>query len=214
MTSNPFFETVYEDNAIVVANKDHGLAVIEERNSNGGTCLKNELRKIYGDIYTVHRLDKGTGGLVVFAKNKQSHRELNAQFSSGLVYKRYCCLTSGIFPAAVTCMLPLSGRPQKGRYKVNFKSGKKAITSFYPVSYKKDKSLVEAEMYSGRTHQIRVHLKSLGHPLLQDFLYNQKTEDRRLTLFCYNLSFVNPYNHMRDIFSVPLSDFMQYHYKI
>jgi len=211
MISNPSFKkfVVYEDESIVVFNKPHGLLVTEDRYDKNIPYLKKILSEFYGNIYVVHRLDKGTGGLMVFAKSQDAHRLLCSAFEKGDVKKEYFCIVKGAFTYAVTCMLPLSSKAQRGKYKINFKSGRKAVTSFYPVKIGKKCSLVKAELHTGRTHQVRVHLKALGHPLYQDFLYNEKTEDKRLTLFCYKLFFVNPYNNKCDTFSIELSDFMQ-----
>ncbi len=211
MISNPSFKEflVYEDESIVVLDKPHGLLVTQDRYDKNIPYLKKMLSEYYGNIYVVHRLDKGTGGLLVFAKNKDAHRFLCSAFEKAEVRKKYLCIVRGKFEYAVTCMLPLSARAQRGKYKINFKSGRKAVTSFYPVKIGEKSSLVKAELHTGRTHQVRIHLKALGHPLFQDFLYNEKIEDKRLTLYCSNISFKHPLRGVTMHFERPLSSFMQ-----
>ena len=211
MISNPSSKefVVYEDESIVVLDKPHGLLVTEDRYDKNIPYLKKMLSEYYGDIYVVHRLDKGTGGLLVFAKNKDAHRFLCSVFEKREVSKEYLCIVRGKFEYGVTCMLPLAARAQRGKYKINFKSGKKAVTSFYPVKIGEKCSLVKAELHTGRTHQIRVHLKALGHPLFQDFLYNKKIDDKRLTLFCNKIALKHPINGVFMQFERSLSSFMQ-----
>ena len=211
MISNPSFKdfVVYEDESIVVLSKPHGRLVTEDRYDKNIPHLKKMLSEYYGNIYVVHRLDKGTGGLMVFAKNRDAHRFLCSAFEKGEVAKEYLCLVKGRFEDAVTCMLPLASRAQRGKYKINFKSGRKAVTSFYPVKIGEKCSLVKGELYTGRTHQVRVHLKALGHPLFQDFLYNEKIDDKRLTLFCSSITFEHPLRRVTKHFERSLSSFMQ-----
>jgi len=211
MISNPSFKefVVYEDESIVVLDKPHGLLVTEDRYDKNIHYLKKMLSEYYGKIFVVHRLDKGTGGLIVFAKDKDAHRFLCSEFEKGEVGKGYLCIVKGKFENAVTCMLPLAARAQRGKYKINFKSGRKAVTSFYPAKTGEKSSLVKAELHTGRTHQIRVHLKALGHPLFQDFLYNEKIDDKRLTLFCSSIAFKHPVRGVTMHFERHLSKFMR-----
>lgn len=145
---------------------------------------------------------------MVFARTSDSHRNLCGQFESGSVKKQYLALVRGTFDYPLTTMLPISGKPDHGRYRLNFRSGKPAATSFYPVSYGKSATLVRAELHTGRTHQIRVHLKAFKHPLYQDFLYGEPCEDRRLSLFAAGLKFVHPVTGEPAVFEEPLSEFM------
>jgi RluA family pseudouridine synthase len=206
---NQYFKLVYDDNDIVVVDKEHGVHVIEDRYDKSIICLKSILASIYGRIFVVHRLDSGTGGLMVFAKNEKAHRMLSIQFEKGMVKKEYFAIVEGEFKYPVTCLLPISKVNYHGRYKINFKSGKSAQTSFFPEKILKDRTLVKAIPYTGRSHQIRVHLKALKHPLLQDFLYNRKIDDKRLSLQASSLSFVHPETGLEINFSVDLSDFMK-----
>lgn len=166
-------EIIYENNDFIVVNKPHGMAVIRGRNREDDVVLYDVLRAKYGNLYLIHRLDAPVGGLMVLAKNKKSCAKLTEQFEQHRVVKKYLCFCDGVFDSPLTLMLPISKRNYRGQYKINFTSGKKSITTFYPVGTYLDKSIVIAMPITGRTHQIRVHLKALGVPIIGDFLYNK-----------------------------------------
>lgn len=211
MTSTQFFdiETIYEDESILVINKPHGLLTIKDRYDKKLPNLKDILREKYRDIFVVHRLDLGTAGVMVFAKNALAHRNLNKQFESHNIKKEYLAIVRGVGFKPVTVMLPISTKNSHGKYKINFKSGKKGITSFYPISENNGFSLIKATPLTGRTHQIRIHLKALKYPLAKDFLYNEKSDDKRLTLMCGLLSFKHPKTGTELTFSAELTKFMK-----
>lgn len=209
MNTDQFFKIIHEDDDIIVLDKAHGVLVIEDRYDQDIPCLRGILRDIYGKIFVVHRLDSGTGGLMVFAKNEQTHRKLSVQFEKGGVEKEYYALVEGRFDSPITCMLPISKVNYHGKYKINFKSGRNAITTFYPLEYYKDSTLLKVIPYTGRTHQIRVHLKALKHPLVRDFLYNKKTDDRKLTLQSSKISFFHTTKNVRLSYSIGISDYIK-----
>ncbi|WP_022852106.1 RluA family pseudouridine synthase [Limisalsivibrio acetivorans] len=188
--------------------KPHGLHVLPDRYDETIPTLQRVLEKEFGRLYVVHRLDSGTGGVMIFAKTKSFHSYMNTLMEEGRTEKRYLAIVKGAMPEAVTVMLPISKRNQKGRYKINFKSGRRAVTSFYPKVVSERASLVEAQLHTGRTHQIRVHLRAHGHPLEQDFLYNERIDDRRLTLFAKSLDFIDERGTPVHL-EAELSDFMR-----
>ncbi len=200
------YETIFEDNDIVVVSKAHGLHVIQDRACAETNVLHNLLKDKYGKIFTVHRLDAGTGGLIVFAKTAYSHKQLSIQFDTREVYKEYIAITNGTV-INQTLMLPIA-KGSHGKFKINFKSGKQAITSFITADTKNNHSLLKCAIYTGRTHQIRVHLRALKAPLYQDWLYNTKIDDKRLTLFSHRLAFTHPVTKDFVDFTAPMSDFM------
>jgi len=199
---------VYEDDFLVVINKPHGILVVEDRYDKNLPTLKSILKEKYGEIFVTHRLDFGTSGVMIFAKDTFVHKRINEQFEKGEVEKEYLALVKGTGFLPVTVMLPISKRNSKGRYKINFKSGRKAITTFFPIKEFKNTTLVKAIPLTGRTHQIRVHLKSIKFPLAKDFLYGEKSEDKRLTLMCSKMSFMHPKTEEKLTFELNLSDFL------
>ncbi len=200
------YNIIFEDHDIIVVSKAHGLHVIRDRYNVEKHVLHDMLAEKYGKIFTVHRLDAGTGGLIVFAKTAYCHKNLCMQFDSRTVIKQYIAITKGTL-ADQTLMLPIA-KGSHGKFKINFKSGKQAITMFQTLDSNESHSLVSARILTGRTHQIRVHLRALKAPLYQDWLYNEKIDDKRLSLFSYKLSFKHPITNEQLSFKAPLSDFM------
>lgn len=199
------YTEVYKDKNILAVQKNHGVYVIPDR-ENTVTPLIDILRHDYGEVYVTHRLDAGTGGLMVFARNKYAHRHISMQFEKSAVTKYYIAVTAGfIYPQ--TLMLPIA-KSNHGKYSINFKSGKNAVTSFYNLSSSSKGSLILASPKTGRTHQIRVHLKALKAPLYQDFLYHQKTNDKKLTLQCFCMGIYNPENEKLIYFKSNITKFM------
>lgn len=202
-----FYSLLFEDDDMLAVSKNHGVYVIPDRQNQCVDTLFSVLTENFGRIYTVHRLDMGTAGVMIYAKTPDFHRELCLLFENRKVEKTYIAITRGrIF--SQTLMLPIAAGG-KGRYKINFKSGKSAITSFRTLDYKSGASLIEAKPYTGRTHQIRVHLKALKAPLYYDYLYNSKTTDKRLPLFAKSLSFIHPVTKKLFFIEAPYSSFMK-----
>ena len=199
---------IYEDTDIVAISKPHGLHSVEDRHGAETETVRSLLDGIYGKIYMVHRLDAGTGGIMLCAKNPQAHAFLNNQFEKGAVKKEYIAAVKGCFGGEVTIMLPIAPKIAHGKYKINFKSGKHAVTTFCPVKCHEDISIVRAVPLTGRTHQIRVHLKAHKHPLAADWVYNERTDERRLSLFARSISFTHP-NGAEMTLNAPVSGFMQ-----
>lgn len=200
------YKEIYKDNNYLIIYKEHGIYVINDRQMQH-TPLIDILRKEYGSqIYVCHRLDAGTSGLMIFARNKNAHTYISKLFEENKVQKYYLAVAS----AAIynqTVMLPIA-KKNHGKYSINFKSGKKAITSFYNISSNSNASLILAKLYTGRTHQIRIHLKALKAPLYYDFLYNKKIDDKRLSLECIYLSFYNKFTNKSFSFTGKISFFM------
>lgn len=183
-------EIIYEDNDILVINKPKGM-VVHPGAGNYENTLANALAYKYKDKLSdiggklrpgiVHRIDKETSGLLVIAKNNIAHSELGKQFSVHSIKRKYQCLVWGI-------LRPLSGRIEtfisrnkKNRQlmQVSLSSGKKSITNYKTVKVYNIKdipkiSLVECELETGRTHQIRVHLKFKGSSILGDNQYGKR----------------------------------------
>lgn len=160
-----------ENDEFVAINKPSGLLSIPDREGKD-VSLKTLLKIKYGDIYTVHRLDRDTSGIVVFAKHEDSHKFLSQQFENRETTKIYNGLVLGqpLEPAAVINE-PISEHPSKKGMMTVYKKGKESITEYEVVESFRLFSWMKFKILTGRTHQIRVHMKFLGNPIACDPLY-------------------------------------------
>lgn len=162
---------VFENDEFVAVNKPAGLLTIPDREQSGRS-LKEILINRYGTIFTVHRLDKDTSGLIMFAKNEMSHKYLSRLFEERKIEKYYLGIVLGS-PGNRSGEIdaPISEHPvNKGMMVVN-RNGKPSLTSYEVIEANPAYSLVSFRLHTGRTHQIRVHSKNIGHPLACDPLY-------------------------------------------
>ncbi|MDR1429918.1 MAG: RNA pseudouridine synthase [Spirochaetaceae bacterium] len=176
MKQKQFFTVLYENEFLLAVNKASGIAVSPDRWDESKERLDRLLDAYLGGrAYTVHRLDRDTSGLVLFAKTPPAHRELSLAFANNGVQKRYIAVIHGV-PSweETSCDLPLvPGGDKKHRTVIDKYRGKKSYTSFRLLGNAGNYSVVEAKPKTGRTHQIRVHLAALGHPLVCDTLYGR-----------------------------------------
>jgi len=171
---------IEEDEKLVAVNKPSGLLTIPDREGKE-ISLKQILKNKYGEIFTVHRLDKNTSGLVVFAKTEAAHKELSQLFEARETVKIYNGLVLGSpFQKSGTIDEPIAEHPfKKGLMTVYKKArpddpvgrGKESITEYEVLENFKFYSWMQFKILTGRTHQIRVHMKHLGHPIVCDELY-------------------------------------------
>lgn len=161
---------ITEDEHIVALNKPSGVLTIPDR--QGNISLKNYLQQVYGEIFTVHRLDKDTSGIVVFAKNEQAHKQLSQLFEGRDVEKYYLGFVLGKFaePSGTIDAGIMEHPVTKGTMVVN-KKGKPSVTDYGVLETFRFFSWVQFRIHTGRTHQIRVHMKHAGHPIVCDELY-------------------------------------------
>ncbi len=210
---NRLYDLVYEDDQIIIVNKFSGVPVIPGRTSEMDRSLKYALKSKYGEIFIVHRIDEETSGLVIMAKDADTHRSLNTMFQNREIQKKYLLLINGIpYPEEGTIELPLKKLNNQNKSIVH-KEGKEAKTTYKVLEKFKNICFCEAEIHTGRHHQIRVHFNAINFPLLVDpiygksefFLseikskrYNKGKEEiekpimNRLSLHAYSLSFVHP----------------------
>jgi RluA family pseudouridine synthase len=165
---------LYEGAGLLVVAKPAGALVIPGRDE-GGSSLREKLEEQLGrKVFVVHRLDRDTSGVLVFALDAERHRALSQAFEAGKVRKRYLALVEGRVEAPQLVDAALVPA-RKGRMRVARpgEQGKPSRTRVRPVETFAKASLVEAEPLTGRTHQIRVHLLNMGHPLLVDHQYGR-----------------------------------------
>ena len=180
-------DIVYEDEDIIVVNKPKGMVVHPANGNPDGTLVnaimahcKGSLSGIGGEIRPgiVHRLDKDTSGLLIVAKNDKAHINMSEQIKNREVKKVYIALVRGVVPEnEATINMPI-GRSSKDRKKMAVrKDGKEAITHFKVLKRYANYTLLEVKIDTGRTHQIRVHMAEIGHPVVGDMVYsNGKNE--------------------------------------
>lgn len=155
----------------IAVNKPSGMLSIPDREGKEPS-LKLMLREKYGEIFTVHRIDRDTSGLIVFARNETAHKHLSAQFENRLTKKIYTGIVLGC-PSAVsgTVNVPIAEHPAQNGTMVIHRKGKESITDYEVVQDFGIYSYMRFRIHTGRTHQIRVHMKEIGHPLVCDPLY-------------------------------------------
>ena len=160
-----------EDENLVAINKPSGLLTIPDREGKE-ISLKQILKNKYGDIFTVHRLDRDTSGTVVFAKNEEAHKQLSQLFEARETVKIYNGFVLGSpFQKSGTIDEPIAEHPVKKGLMTVYKKGKESFTEYEVLENFKLYSWMQFRILTGRTHQIRVHLKHLGHPIVCDELY-------------------------------------------
>lgn len=196
-------EIIYQDESLLLVNKPAGLLTIRDGYDASLPNLVDMVRQDFDKCWVVHRLDKETSGLVLFALTAGAHRNLNIQFQDRKVKKEYRALVLGKVEAeefAINAPLRVNG-DRMHRSTIDFTNGKPALTKFYALRLFKLVSYVKAIPKSGYTHQIRAHLAYAGHPILGDALYIRKdlgfspmepTPIARVALHAYQLSFSHP----------------------
>lgn len=165
------YSVVFENDDFIAINKNSGLLTIPDREQSEKS-LKEYLIDKFGQIFTVHRLDKDTSGLVLFAKNETTHKFLNKIFEERSVEKFYVGIVLGE-PAEKTGLIdaPIAEHSLNKNLMVVHRRGKASQTGYEVLESNKFYSLVSFQLHTGRTHQIRVHCKNIGHPLACDTLY-------------------------------------------
>jgi 23S rRNA pseudouridine955/2504/2580 synthase/23S rRNA pseudouridine1911/1915/1917 synthase len=164
-------DILFENDSFLVINKPSGLLSIPDRFGKDPS-VKSLLQDRYEKIFTVHRLDKDTSGVIVFAKEETTHKYLSQLFEGRDVEKYYTGLVKGIMMTRKdTIDIPIMEHPGKASLMITNKKGKPSITDYEVVEEFAVFSLVQFRIHTGRTHQIRVHMKHIGHPIVCDSLY-------------------------------------------
>jgi len=187
----------FQDSDLLVVEKPSGLLSVPGRGPEKQDCLQSRLHKQIPDVLTVHRLDMETSGLMVYALSPDIHRDLSKQFQERVVRKTYQAIVAGIPSVAEGRIdLPLiTDWPNRPRQMVCFEKGKPSLTLWKIAARFDDCSLIELTPVTGRSHQLRVHMKKIGHPILGDSLYAPEIYRKkapRLMLHALELGFIHP----------------------
>ena len=212
------FGIVYEDEDIIVINKPANMPVHPSMNNYENTLANalawyNEQSGIFYPFRCLNRLDRDTTGLTIISKNALSAGILSRQVAERQIHRGYCAICQGLVPEKGTINAPIARKADSTiERQVDFDRGETAITHYKRIAYDpiKDLSFVSLSLETGRTHQIRVHMKYLGHPLIGDFLYNPDvTWIKRQALHAASLEFVHPITQKVMQLEAPLPEDLQ-----
>jgi 23S rRNA pseudouridine1911/1915/1917 synthase len=202
-------EIIFEDDYLLIVDKPAGLVVHPAVGNFDGTLVNALLHHCAGRLSgiggvarpgIVHRIDKDTSGLLVVAKTDRAHEGLAAQFAKHSIDRRYKAIVAGL-PKAGHVDAPLARSPHDRKKVAIVANGKRAVTHYALIEPLRDAALVECRLETGRTHQVRVHMASIGHPLLGDPVYGRTTRHRdllkrldfhRQALHAARLGFIHP----------------------
>lgn len=177
--SEPLLDLVFEDSALLVLNKPSGLLSVPGKGADKQDCLSTRVQGVYPEALIVHRLDMATSGLLLMARSIAIQRSLSMAFASRAVHKRYEAVVDGLVPSDPLknwqlIDLPVAPDwPNRPRQQIDSERGKPSQTQYRVLNYDaaSDTTRLELAPITGRTHQLRVHLQALGHPILGDALY-------------------------------------------
>lgn len=211
---------VYEDEDLIVINKPKDMVVHPAVGNPDGTIVNallhhcKELSDVNGYYRPgiVHRIDKDTSGLLVCAKNNEAHQKLSEQLKDKTCYRKYYAIVSGVIENNEGEIDAPIGRSEKNRQMmcVTPKNSKEAITLFNVLERYDDSCLLDIELKTGRTHQIRVHMQYIHHPIVNDQRYGKKIIDETgQYLHAYMLSFIHPRSNERMEFKTEMPEYMK-----
>ncbi|NLX64452.1 MAG: RluA family pseudouridine synthase [Clostridiaceae bacterium] len=214
---NADFSILYEDDCILAVNKEPGMPVHPSAGHTTGTLANRVLahfikKGLSIKVRPINRLDKDTSGIVLFAKNAHIQEQIINQMKENRVYKSYLGIVHGVFiPPDDIINLPIARKSGSIMERIIDPTGAPSITLYKTLEVHKDLSLVEFILKTGRTHQIRVHCKAMGHPLLGDWLYSDIRTDLigRQALHSHIFSFDHPLNGQRIRLIAPLPEDMK-----
>lgn len=188
---------IYEDGALLVVEKPSGLLSVPGRGPEKADCLVSRLHESFPDALIVHRLDMETSGLMVLARDRQMHRALSKLFEDRKVEKTYIARVVGVLAETEGQIdFPLmKDWPNRPLQKIDSENGKPSLTHWKRLEVEAGTSRVELTPHTGRTHQLRVHMNAIGHPILGDLLYGTAQSQAgadRLQLHASCLGFIHP----------------------
>ena len=188
---------LHVDTACIVVDKPAGLLSVPGRGAHLQDCMATRVQARFGDALVVHRLDMATSGLMLLARGIAAQRALSRAFAQREVHKRYVAVVHGQIDAAQGEIdLPLiADWPNRPLQKVDHEHGKPSLTHWRVLGVEADRTRLELEPITGRAHQLRVHLRAIGHAIVGDALYAPQevlAGTDRLLLHATRLSFVHP----------------------
>lgn len=211
-------DILYQDEDVVLVNKPCGMVVHPAAGNADGTLVNallyhiKDLSGIGGEMRPgiVHRLDKDTSGVLIIAKNDNAHRLLSEQLKARTMEKHYLAVAQGGFPKDEGCIdAPIGRHPIDRKRMAVVKDGRPSRTQYQVIEALKGATLLDVNLLTGRTHQIRVHMASIGHPLLGDVIYGAKRPVhpvKRLMLHAYWVEFTHPRTGERMRIQAPIPD--------
>lgn len=210
-------DIIYEDEDILIINKEKGMVVHPGNGNPDGTLVNAVMAKCKGSLSgiggkirpgVVHRIDKDTSGLVIIAKNDKAHINISEQIKNREVKKVYVALVRGVISENEAVINMPIGRSTKDRKKMAVnRNGKEAVTEFEVLKRYKDFTYLKLNIKTGRTHQIRVHMSEIGHPVVGDEVYSNGKNPFNVKgqmLHAKELEFVHPVTNKKVKFEAPL----------
>ncbi len=188
-------EILYEDNYLIVVNKPYGCIIYDDTTQITLTDMVNSYLLDKGETtmaYPAHRLDKETTGCLVYCKDMITLAYVSSLFEEKKVTKEYLAIVEGKTDPSGIINQPIGSNRHLNNTMVVSKNGKPAITKYETIHYGKNKSLIKVLIETGRTHQIRVHMAYINHPLVGDVKYGSKIKAPRLMLHCSKVTFNYP----------------------
>ncbi|GAB5459496.1 MAG: pseudouridine synthase [Henriciella sp.] len=185
--------SLFVDDDIIVADKPSGLLSVPGRGGEKATCAESLLAERHGSAFTVHRLDMDTSGVMVFARTKAAQRALSICFQKRLPKKQYTAIVEGAPQGdSGTIALPIAKFSHQRPLRHIDKDGQEAITHWQVIERDNNKTRLKLTPETGRSHQLRLHLSAIGHPILGDPFYGDTALAKRLLLHADTLSFPHP----------------------
>ncbi|MAW67201.1 MAG: RNA pseudouridine synthase [Chloroflexi bacterium] len=213
-------EIIYQNSELLIVNKPHGIVVHPSKGHSNDTVInallgmdiKFEANLGQTKPFLVHRLDKDTSGLLLVAKNEKMYSYLTEIQKKRKIKKHYLAVINGVPDKKYATIDASISRNKSHRKKMSVNSkGRKSLTTYKVIKSNDNMSLIELELHTGRTHQIRVHMQALGHPIIGDTLYGKKSKliDRQL-LHAYKLEFKDNKNNVISVQNEPEKDMKEF----
>nr|WP_267135669.1 bifunctional tRNA pseudouridine(32) synthase/23S rRNA pseudouridine(746) synthase RluA [Pseudoalteromonas sp. L21] len=201
----PYLSIVYQDNDLLIVNKPSGLLTVPGKDPKHADCLIARVNRVFPTAKIVHRLDMATSGIICLAMHKEAHRNLSMQFQDRKTAKRYIARVFGKLeqPTGSVDLPLICDWPNRPKQMVDHDNGKPSLTHFKVLEHEDNATRVELTPITGRSHQLRVHMLSLGHPILGDRLYAHPAAlamAPRLQLHAEMLSLAHPVSGKEMVF--------------